>query len=116
MAKQTIGWACLWGIVVSARLLLAAPPSVLPAGARLDDERLGAPRTLDGYFPLAPVADAAAWPARREAIRNRVLLAAGLWPMPTLPRAPVRGAPAPGAPAPAAAAAAAVRVRPSWRP
>ena len=39
-----------------------------------------------------------------------------IWPMPTLPRAPVRGAPAPGAPAPAAAAAAAVRVRPSWRP
>jgi len=85
MTKRMVGAACLWGIAVAAGLVLAAPPSVLPAGARLDDERLGPPRTLDGYFPLAPVADAAAWPARREAIRNRVLLAAGLWPMPTRP-------------------------------
>jgi hypothetical protein len=58
MTKRMVGAACLWGIAVAAGLVLAAPPSVLPAGARLDDERLGPPRTLDGYFPLAPVADA----------------------------------------------------------
>lgn len=45
MAKRMIGWTCLLGIVASAGLLRAAPPSVLPAGARLNDERLGAPRS-----------------------------------------------------------------------
>jgi hypothetical protein len=85
MAKRLIGSAYLWSIVLSVGLLRAAAPSVLPAGERIDDERLGPPRTLNSYFPLTPVADAAAWPARREAIRNRVLLAAGLWPMPTRP-------------------------------
>lgn len=78
----------LWAMVVAATAmtpLVAAPPEVLPAGTRLDDARLGPPRTLAGYFPFTPVADAAAWPARREAIRRRVLVAAGLWPMPDRP-------------------------------
>jgi cephalosporin-C deacetylase-like acetyl esterase len=34
------------------------------------------------YFPFAPVKDAAAWTARRAEVKKRVLLGAGLWPMP----------------------------------
>ncbi len=39
-------------------------------------------------FPFTPVADRASWMTRREEIRHRVLLAAGLWPMPE--RTPLR--------------------------
>ena len=34
------------------------------------------------YFPFTPVQDKAAWESRSEEIRQRVLLASGLWPMP----------------------------------
>ncbi|MCX7886619.1 MAG: acetylxylan esterase [Verrucomicrobiae bacterium] len=40
------------------------------------------------YFPFTPVKDRAEWAARREQIRNRILLAAGLLPMPE--RTPLR--------------------------
>ena len=55
--------------------------AVAPAAA--EDSRLGPLKTLDGYFPFTPPADAAAWPARREAVRRRVLVSLGLWPEPT---------------------------------
>jgi len=53
----------------------------LPAGA--DDRRLGPQQTLDGSFPFMPPAEAAAWPARRETVRRRVLVSLGLLPEPT---------------------------------
>src|SRR5476651_1886944 len=34
------------------------------------------------YFPFTRVKDAQAWDTRREEVRRRVLVAAGLWPMP----------------------------------
>ncbi len=34
------------------------------------------------YFPFTPVSHAEAWAVRREEIKLRVLIAAGLWPMP----------------------------------
>ncbi len=37
------------------------------------------------YFPFTKVESAEAWPARRDEIQRRVLLAAGLWPMPSKP-------------------------------
>lgn len=55
--------------------------AVAPAAA--EDSRLGPLKTLDGYFPFAAPADAAAWQPRREAVRRRVLVANGLWPAPT---------------------------------
>ena len=58
-------------------LLVAIAPAVA------EDSRLGPLKTLDGYFPFTPPADAAAWPARREAVRRRVLVSLGLWPAPT---------------------------------
>ncbi len=52
------------------------------------DRRLGPPVTLDGEHPFTPVASAAEWQSRAEAVRTRLALAAGLIPMP--PRPPVR--------------------------
>jgi len=60
-----------------AILLVAIAPTVA------EDSRLGPLKTLDGYFPFAAPADAAAWQPRREAVRRRVLVANGLWPAPT---------------------------------
>jgi dienelactone hydrolase len=57
--------------------------AITVAAAIADDSRLGSLKTLDGSFPFTPPADAAAWPARREAVRRRVLVANGLWPQPT---------------------------------
>lgn len=51
------------------------------------DRRLGPPVTLDGEHPFTPVASAAEWQSRAEAVRTRLALAAGLIPMP--PRPPV---------------------------
>jgi dienelactone hydrolase len=69
--------------------LLVAAAVAGPAG-RAADVRRGPPKDLNGYFPFVPPADATAWPARREAVRRRVLVALGLWPPPTkTPLAPV---------------------------
>lgn len=59
----------------------------------LDGEVLGDPRankliTLDGYFPFEPPLDAGQWESRRSELRRQLLVAAGLWPLPTA-RAPV---------------------------
>src|SRR5438034_1395921 len=56
----------------------------LPAGQAPDDVRLGELRTLNDYFPFKPVGDAEAWSkVRAPEIRRQVLIATGLWPMPT---------------------------------
>jgi dienelactone hydrolase len=61
---------------------------VLPVGQAPSDSRLGAPRTLNGYFPWTPPATLPDWVRRRAEVRNRMLVATGLWPMPD--RHPVR--------------------------
>ncbi len=48
-----------------------------------DDPRHGDLINLNGYFPFHPVSDVQAWPERREAIRRRILVSQGLWPLPT---------------------------------
>lgn len=50
-----------------------------------DDVRFGALKDLDGYFPFEPPADREAWTRRAEEVRRRILVASGLWPMPTRP-------------------------------
>ena len=70
-------------LVPAAEMLRA-----LPAGQMPHDARLGKLRSLDtSEFPMRPVDDSADWPARRAEIRTRVLVAAGLRPMP--PRCPL---------------------------
>jgi dienelactone hydrolase len=69
----------------SLAFVVAAVGLFLPPAAPVtaDDARFGPQKTLDGYFPFTPPTDAAAWPARREAVRRRVLVSLGLWPEPT---------------------------------
>lgn len=68
----------------SCRVLRAAGPRALPAGKLPDDHRLGPLTNLrDGYFPFAPPTSVAAWSERAERVRRQLLVATGLWPMPT---------------------------------
>jgi cephalosporin-C deacetylase-like acetyl esterase len=70
----------LVGLASSA---IAGPPHAMPDGKTPDDRRLGKLRSTDqSTFPMRPVAGADKWPARRDEIRTRILVAAGLHPMP----------------------------------
>ncbi len=79
---------CLFAATLAAissdRLVPAAENlRALPAGEVPHDARLGRLRSLDGSeFPMRRVDNAADWPARCAEIRTRVLVAAGLHPMP----------------------------------
>ena len=47
------------------------------------DHRLGELKTLNGFFPFKAVANLAAWKQRQIAIKRRILISQGLWPLPT---------------------------------
>lgn len=55
---------------------------VLEAGQQPDDVRLQAPKDLNGYFPFEVPPTKAEWEQRQAALKQRVLVATGLWPMP----------------------------------
>lgn len=56
---------------------------VLPKGEKPNDARLGKLRTLnDAYHPWTPPASKEEWEKQAQALRERVLVATGLWPMP----------------------------------
>ncbi|MFO0795898.1 MAG: CocE/NonD family hydrolase [Gemmataceae bacterium] len=60
-----------------------ADPTRLPADARGPvDPRRGAPKTLNGDFPFVVPKTREEWAARRQAVREQVLVANGLWPLP----------------------------------
>jgi dienelactone hydrolase len=61
----------------------ADPTRVLPPDQKPADGRLGKARTLnDKDFFLTPPASRREWEARRRAVRQQVLVANGLWPLP----------------------------------
>jgi hypothetical protein len=60
-----------------------AAPRVLPEGEKPGDRRLGDLRSLNDYFPFIPPETAGQWEVRAEAVRRRLLVALGLWPMPS---------------------------------
>jgi dienelactone hydrolase len=60
----------------------AETPRVLPKGQLPQDKRLGNLIDLDGYFPFTPCDTPEAWQKRAAEVRRRVLVSAGLWPMP----------------------------------
>ncbi|MDZ4288522.1 MAG: hypothetical protein U0984_11220, partial [Prosthecobacter sp.] len=47
------------------------------------DIRLQPPKDLNGYFPFNPPSSLSDWDARKEQVRRQILVAEGLWPMPT---------------------------------
>src|SRR5215212_7609856 len=63
--------------------LNAAGPRALSAGARPNDVRLRPLKDLDGYFPFTPPKSKEDWNVRAERVRRQILVAEGLWPMPT---------------------------------
>ena len=67
----------------SGSLLAAQSARVLPPGEVPRDARLGPLKTLNGYFPFHAVATPAAWKQRAAQLRRQVLVATGLWPLPT---------------------------------
>ena len=70
-------------MVGQASFAIVGPPRALPDGKKPDDRRLGKLRSTDSStFPMRPVARADDWPTRRDEIRTRILVAAGLHPMP----------------------------------
>lgn len=50
---------------------------------RADDVRNQPLKDLNGYFPLTPPNSLSEWEVRREAVKTRIKVSAGLWPMPT---------------------------------
>jgi len=54
------------------------------------DPRLEKAKTLDDYHPFTPPRDLSTWKVRAERVREQILVAAGLWPMP--PRPPISDA------------------------
>ena len=60
----------------------ADPTKVFTDGKKPTDVRLGAPKTLDDYFPLVVPKSKEAWEARRKQLREQMLVATGLWPLP----------------------------------
>jgi len=62
---------------------------VLESGKKLDDPRLGKQRiATDWYHPWTPASTKAEWEKQSKAIRERVLVATGLWPAP--PKEPLK--------------------------
>jgi dienelactone hydrolase len=71
-------------------LLLLAVQSVAQAGEPPTDRRLGKPKDYNGYFPWTPPTSPEAWATRRTELREQMLVANGLWPMPEkIPLKPV---------------------------
>jgi dienelactone hydrolase len=80
-------------LLLTAAVVAAAEPDptrVLPPGKPPADSRLGKPKTLNDYFPWIPPANTKTWEARRKELREQILVATGLWPMPPkMPLTPV---------------------------
>jgi dienelactone hydrolase len=80
--------SCALLLTASAALILAGQtlagaPRVLPEGKLPQDARLQPLKDLDGYFPFTPPTSKEAWAKRAERVRRQILVAQGLWPMPT---------------------------------
>lgn len=69
-------------LLLPAAVSQAADLRVYEAGQQPNDSRLEEPKDLNAYFPFEVPAGKAAWEQRAEALRRRILVATGLWPMP----------------------------------
>ena len=69
-------------IVFASVVIVLTLCTVQAADKDTQDSRLGKPKDYNGYFPFTPPATKETWEARRKELREQVLVAAGLWPMP----------------------------------
>ena len=58
------------------------PSRVLPPGQLPHDSRLAKQKDLNGYFPFSVPANLKGWETRQKEVREQILVATGLWPMP----------------------------------
>ncbi len=72
----------LLAVFSPARAADGDPTRVLPPGQVMTDSRTEKLRTLDDYAPFHPPASLDIWKKRRQELREQVLVANGLWPMP----------------------------------
>lgn len=64
-------------------LFLLAVLFVFSLSAHAEDARLEPLKDLNGYFPFTPPSSLSDWLARKEYVRRQILVAGGLWPIPT---------------------------------
>jgi dienelactone hydrolase len=64
-------------------MLLLTSVTALQAGTLPDDIRLRPLKDLNGEFPFTPPRSRAEWATRADYVRRQVLVAQGLWPLPT---------------------------------
>src|SRR5439155_21082394 len=62
--------------------LVTLPAADKSNATKSEDKRLGAPKTLNDYFPMTVPQSKEAWEKRRKELREQVLVATGLWPLP----------------------------------
>ncbi len=60
----------------------ADPTRVFGDEDKPTDYRLGPPKTLNDYFPFKVPKTLAEWEARKKQLREQILVATGLWPLP----------------------------------
>jgi len=73
----------LWLLVGTAAAAEAGGIRVLPPDQRPADQRLDKLKDLNGYFPFTPAKSREEWERRAEQVRRQMLVALGLWPLPT---------------------------------
>src|SRR3954452_24385622 len=82
MSKTSLAFTLSAALIV-ASAVAAKSPRALPPGQLPNDARLKPLKDLNGYFPFTPPASKADWEKRAEKVRRQILVAEGLWPMPT---------------------------------
>ncbi len=81
---QQMGLAVAAATLSSSDQFAEAAPRVA-ASALPKDGRLGALKDLNGYFPFTAPKSKEEWAARQEYVTRQILVACGLWPMPSRP-------------------------------
>lgn len=79
---------CLFLLFSATAAAQQNPIQGKPSGDLPPDPRTQPPRTLNSFFPFDPPSTTEAWEKRRRLVREQVLVANGLWPLP--PRTPLQ--------------------------
>lgn len=82
-SPRRIASFCILLLVAFAATSSSAAEPAAAKSSVAADVRLQPLKDLNGYFPFTPPKSADDWQARREAVRRQILVAEGLWPMPT---------------------------------
>ncbi len=82
-SRLAFAGACVVGFFFAGSVWAQEFPRALPQGQLPQDVRLEKLRTLNDYHPFQSVETKQAWGKRAAELRRQVLVATGLWPLPT---------------------------------